>query len=230
MACNQTTARLGAFAKERGRTTMGSSATEVERLLQAARLELAHGKFHEAVGQATNVIKLDGKQAAAYLVRAEALRRLKHPDRALADLAVAIRLDPQQSAPYVMRAEILKRRNHFDHAIADATSALTLDPRNAAAFSVRAECRAAIGDPEGAAEDVQEMLLIDPTRPVPTLKAGTTSPCSDVDMGDERFWKQAGRPDPKQQADIFADGRPVDNTRSGNLVHTCSVDRVDSSR
>src|SRR5205809_885954 len=107
---------------------MGSSATEVERLLQAARLELAHGKFHEAVTQATEAIRLDGKIPAAYLVRAEALRRLKHPDRALADLAVAIRLDPQQPGPYVVRAEILKRRNMFDQAIADASYAIMLDP------------------------------------------------------------------------------------------------------
>ena len=103
------------------RATMGSSATEVERLLQAARLHLAKGELHEAVGRATEAIRLDGKQPAAYLVRAEAHRRLKRPERALADLAVAIRLDPHQPGPYVIRAEILKRRNLFDQAIADAT-------------------------------------------------------------------------------------------------------------
>lgn len=156
---------------------MSSPATEVDRLLQAARLHLGKGELHEAVGQATEAIRRDGKQPAAYLVRAEAHRRLKHPDRALADLAVAIRFDPQNPSPFVIRAEILKRRNHFDQAIADATYALTIDPRNSAAFSIRAECRSAIGDVEGANEDVQEMLLIDPTRPVPTL--GTRVPPGD---------------------------------------------------
>jgi tetratricopeptide (TPR) repeat protein len=199
------------FGDEPKGATMGSSAGEAARLLRAARLHLAQGQFHEAVDRATEVIRQDVKQTAAYLVRAEAHRRLKHSDRALADLAVAIRLDPNQPGPYVIRAEILKRRNHFDQAIADVTFALTLEPRNTTAFSIRAECRAAIGDQEGASEDIQEMLLIDPTRPVPTLKARTAS-SSDVEMGDEQFCKQAGRPDPKRQANIFADGKPVDKT------------------
>jgi len=199
---------------------MGLFAAEVERLLQAARLHLGKGELHEAVGQATEVIRRDGKQPTAYLVRAEAHRRLNHPDRALADLAVAIRLDPQQPGPYVIRAEILKRRNLLDQAIADATHALTLDPRNAAAFSIRAECRSAIGDVQGAGEDVQEMLLIDPTRPVPTLEARRASSTSEVELGNERFWKQAGKADPKQQLDIFADGKPVDKTyRSRPVVN-----------
>jgi tetratricopeptide (TPR) repeat protein len=107
------------------KATMGSPASEIQKLLQAARLHLAQGQLHEAVTQTTEAIRLDAKQAAAYLVRAEALRRLKRPERALADLAVAIRLDPQKPSPYVIRAEILKRRNQFDQGIADATHALT---------------------------------------------------------------------------------------------------------
>ncbi len=199
---------------------MGLFTAEVERLLQAARLHLGKGELHEAVGQVTEVIRRDSKQPAAYLVRAEAHRRLNHPDRALADLAVAIRLDPNQPDPYVIRAEILKRRNLLDQSIADATHALSLDPRNAAAFSIRAESRSAIGDVEGAGEDVQEMLLIDPTRPVPTLEARRASTSSEVELGNERFWKQAGGADPKRQLEIFADGKPVDKTyRSRRVVN-----------
>jgi tetratricopeptide (TPR) repeat protein len=89
----------------REETTMGSSATEVEQLLQAARLHLAKGELQEAVEHASEVIHLDGKKSAAYLVRAEAHRRLKRPERAPADLAVAIRLDSNQPSPYVIRAE-----------------------------------------------------------------------------------------------------------------------------
>ncbi len=194
---------------------MGSFAAEVEQLLQAARLHLARGEFHEAVGRATEVINRDAKQTSAYLIRAEAHRRLKQPERALADLAVAIRLDPNQPAPYLVRAEILKRRNQFDQAIADVTHALTIDPRNAAAFSIRAECRSAIGDQDGADRDVQEMLSIDPTRPVPNLQVKTTfgdpSPATD-----ERSWKQSGRPG---DLSVFADGKPVDKSyRSSQVV------------
>ena len=120
---------------------MGSSAVEIDRLIQAARLHLAKGEFHEAIEQASEAIRRDTKQPAAYLVRAEAHRKLKRPDRALADLAVAIRIDPNQPGPYVIRAEILKRRNMFDQAIADASHAIIMDARNAAAYSIRAECR-----------------------------------------------------------------------------------------
>ena len=193
---------------------MGSSTAEIETLLQAARLHLAKRELHEAVGQATEVIRQDSKQTAAYLVRAEANRRLKRPDRALADLAVATRLDSNQPGPYVIRAEILKRRNVFDQAIAAATHALTLDPRNAAAFSIRAECRSAIGDEQGATEDVQEMVHIDPTRSVPDLRGKSESddPSPAMASNDKRFWKQPGGDDPKRQSDIFADGKPVDRS------------------
>ena len=151
---------------------MGTPATEVDRLLQATRLHLAQGELHETVERADEAIHLEGGRADAYLLRAEALRRLKKPERALADLAVAIRLAPDRPGPYIVRAEILKRRNVFDQAIADATHALILDPRNASAFSVRAQCRHAIGDQEGAYDDFRAMLEIDPTRPVPNLGPG----------------------------------------------------------
>lgn len=193
---------------------MDFSTSEVQKLLQAARLNLAQGQFHEAVAQATEVIRQDSKQTAAYLLRAEAHRRLKKLERALADLAVAIRLDPQQPGPYVIRAEILKRRNIFDQAIADATYALTLDPRNAAAFSIRAECRSAIGDLDGANEDVQEMLLIDPTRPVPTLgiTIGSGDAAPKMASDSERFWKEAARNLTEDERTLFADGKPVDKS------------------
>jgi len=193
---------------------MDSPVVEVDRLLQAARLHLAQGEFHEAVEQSTEAIRLDGRQPAAYVLRAEVHRRLKRPERALADLAVAIRLDPQQPSPYVVRAEILRRRNVFDQAIADATHALALDPRNAAAFSVRAQCRHAIGDREGAAEDVQEMLLIDPTRPVPTFEFGSPSgdPSPAMATDDDRFWKRSGDGNRGDDRAVFADGKPVDKS------------------
>ncbi len=190
---------------------MGLLAAEVDQLLQASRLHLAKGEFHEAVGRATEVINRDAKQPSAYLIRAEAHRRLNRPERALADLAVAIRIDPNQPGPYVIRAEILKRRNQFDQAITDATHALTVDPRNAAAFSIRAECRCAIGDHDGASHDVQEMLVIDPTRPVPNLQVktphGDSSPAIPID--DKRFWKESRR---QSDISVFADGKEVDKT------------------
>ncbi len=200
---------------------MGTTATEVERQIQEARLHLARGELQAAVGRATEAIRLDCKALAAYLLRAESHRRLRKPERALADLAVAIRLDPRQPAPYVIRAEILKRRCLFDRAIADATHALCLDPRNAAAHSIRAQCRHAIGDREGATEDIQEMLLIDPTRPVPDLVAGPSSadPSSAWASDEERSRKRSGAGNRDDDRSVFADGKPVDRTyRSRHAV------------
>jgi Domain of Unknown Function (DUF1080)/Tetratricopeptide repeat len=200
---------------------MSSSATEVERLLQAARLHLAQGELHDAVKQATEAIRLNAKEPAAYLVRAEAHRRLNRPDRAVADLAVAIRLDSNQPGPYVIRAQILLKRCLFDQAIADATNAIILDARSTAAYSIRAECRSAIGDREGATEDVQEMLRLDPTRPIPDLRARSVSgdPSPAVALDDERFWKQSGEMTKDDERAMFADGKPVDKTyRSRRVV------------
>jgi tetratricopeptide (TPR) repeat protein len=198
---------------------MGSSSTEVERLLQAARLHLAKGGLEEAVERASEAIRLDAKEPSAYVLRAEAHRKLKRPDRALADLAVAIRLDPNQPGPYVIRAEILKRRNLFDQAIADASHAIIIDARSAAAYSIRAECRSAIGDRDGAIEDVQEMVSIDPTRPVPDLRDRSVSgdPTPAMELEDERFWKQSGHK-PSNDTTVFADGKPVDKTYRARRV------------
>jgi tetratricopeptide (TPR) repeat protein len=191
---------------------MGTPATEVDRLLQAARLHLAHGELHETVERAAEAIRLEGGRSDAYLLRAEALRRLKKPERALADLAVAIRLAPDRPGPYIVRAEILKRRNVFDQAVADATHALILDPHNASALSVRAQCRHAIGDQEGADDDFRAMLEIDPTRPVPNLGAGPRpwGSASAMESDEERFWKRTRDGGRSEDRTILAGGGPVD--------------------
>src|SRR4051812_43067015 len=99
---------------------------ELDRLVREAKFHLVHREFDLATEKATRVIALDRRNVSAYLVRAEALRKLKRPDRALADVAVALRLDPNRPAPYVIRAEICKKRCQFDQAIADATQAILL--------------------------------------------------------------------------------------------------------
>ena len=146
-----------------------------------------------------------------YLVRAEALRKLGQPDRALADVAVAIRIDPDRASPFVIRAEILKKRCLFDQAIADATQAIFLDPDNAAAFSIRAECRRAIGDADGAAFDAQELFRIDPTRP-PSTPAAAPDPAKANPDSDGRDTKQAGGVARGRDDSVFADGNAVDRS------------------
>lgn len=155
--------------------TTSSDDNPIPSLLREARGHLGRRQFDLAVGVATQAIRLDPRRAEPYVIRAEALRKLKKPDRALADLTLAIRLDPDRPAPYVIRAEIYTKRCMPDQAITDATQAIFLDPNNAAAFSIRASCRQSIGDEEGAASDQEEMFRIDPTRP-PVHTPGVDKP------------------------------------------------------
>ncbi len=189
---------------------MGSSATEIQRLLQEAKRHLARRELHEAAARATEAIRLDGKEPTAYLVRAEAYRKSNRQDRALADLAVALRLDPNHPAPYVIRAEIAKKRCLFDQAIADATQAIFLDPNNAAAFSIRACCRQSIGDVDGAAEDQEELFRIDPTRPPVISNAEDRQEPSE--STDHQGWskRRDGKKIPDAYKDLFIDGQSVD--------------------
>ena len=173
--------------------------------LSEAKAALGRKEFARAIEKATEVIAAAPKEAQAYLIRAEALRRLGKPERALADLAVAIRLQPNRPSAYVVRAEIHKKRCQFDQAIADATQAIFLDPDNAAAYSIRATCREAIGDIDGAAADHEELVRIDPTRPSSPGMNRATAPNH----------APADRPHPAIPEDdrhAFADGRKPDRS------------------
>ena len=73
--------------------------------LSEAKAALGRKEYAQAIEKATEVIAAAPKEAPAYLLRAEALRRLGKPERALADLAVAIRLQPDRPSAFVVRAE-----------------------------------------------------------------------------------------------------------------------------
>ena len=173
--------------------------------LSEAKAALGRKDYHRAIEKATDALSTSPKEAPAYLIRAEALRRLGKPERCLADLAVAIRLQPDRPSAYVVRAEILKKRCQFDQAIADATQAIFLDPDNAAAYSIRATCREAIGDLEGASADHEELVRIDPTRPSSPQTGRASAPSH----------APADHPHPAIPEDdrhVFADGQKPDRS------------------
>ncbi len=182
--------------------------------LSEAKAALGRKEYALAIDRATEAIAAAPKEAPAYVIRAEALRRLKRFDRALADLAVAMRLQPDRPSAYVVRAEILKKRCQFDQAIADATQALFRDPDNAAAYSIRASCRQSIGDIEGASADHEELARLDPTRSTnhPAVPARISSPQAAV-SSTEAPWDD--------ERHLFADGKPVDRSyRSRPMIRT----------
>ena len=179
--------------------------------LLEAKACLGRREYAKAVEQASDAILAAPKDAVAYTLRAEALRKLGQPDRALADVAVAIRIDPDRASPFVIRAEILKKRCQFDQAIADATQAIFLQPDNAAAFSIRADCRRSIGDADGAAFDAHEVFRIDPTRP-PSTPASNPTPAKGIPGTTARDHKRAGGVAPGRDDSVLADGNAVDRS------------------
>ncbi len=83
--------------------------------------------WHDSLTLWNHVIKVDPKNATAYLVRAEALGDSGRTDDALKDYAQAISLSPEDPDIYVNRGSIYFDRGELDSAMKDYDKALSYD-------------------------------------------------------------------------------------------------------
>ena len=90
--------------------------------------------YERAIADQTEALRLDPKNANAYLSRAGDYRMKDENDRALADYTDGLRLQPADVNALVFRGHIYLDRHDYDLAIADYTEALRLSPRYTSAY------------------------------------------------------------------------------------------------
>lgn len=118
----------------------GNEETTPEALLQAA----------DALDAA---VTLSNRSPTALALRADAMEKLGHFDKALADLDRAVAAKPQDASLRHRRASLLKKLDRCPAAIRDFDAALSLRPGNASAMAERATCKLYQGRLLGAATD-----------------------------------------------------------------------------
>ena len=107
------------------------------RTRHAARAGGTRRNIGRAIADFTEAIRLDPRNARAYVARGLTWRDQRQDDKAIADLDQAIALDPRNPDAYGVRGDAWADKKEFDKAIADFTRVIELDPRNAWAYASR---------------------------------------------------------------------------------------------
>src|SRR5215467_2572573 len=93
------------------------------------------GDHDHAIADFDQAVKLDPRNALAYIHRGEIHRRRGDSDRAIADAGQAIKLSPKSAAAYAIRGNAYAERGEYDRAIDDLGDAIRLDPKNTDALA-----------------------------------------------------------------------------------------------
>lgn len=87
--------------------------------LDAGRKALSEKAFDDALNDANRAIKIEGREALFYELKAEALLALKRPSEALKAADLAVKLNPEFYRNYTVRARIHQALGRDDLAAAD---------------------------------------------------------------------------------------------------------------
>ena len=93
--------------------------------------------FDKVIANFTENIRLDPKDAEAYLNRGVAYLDKGEDDKAIADFTEAIRLNPKDDEAYANRGVAYLGKHEHDKAITDFTEAIRLNPKDAEAYTNR---------------------------------------------------------------------------------------------
>ncbi len=122
-------------------------------LMRRAQLLLDEKRPVDAVKDCDAALKIDGKCALAFVVRAEAWRAQKEFAKALADVDEAIWLDANLGLAYLTRGRIHLDERNWDRAIDDLTRAIELEPFESTPLIERAKAHEEKGDTAKAKRD-----------------------------------------------------------------------------
>ena len=107
-------------------------------------------------------IQLKPDMAVAYYNRANAKRRLRRHEDAIADFDIAIQLKPDMVEAYSNRGNVKGRLGQHEDAIADIDIAIQLSPDRAEAYSNRGNVKHGMGHHEDAIADFDIAIKLDP--------------------------------------------------------------------
>lgn len=110
------------------------------------------GNYREALSDASEAIRLDPQNVAAYTYRGHIYNALGDYKRAIQDFNAAILLDGQNSSAYSGRGVAFANSGDYNNAVADLSKAIELDP-TAYAYENRGKCYKMLGDDEKAQAD-----------------------------------------------------------------------------
>jgi hypothetical protein len=105
-------------------------------------------------------VELHPRHKRAFLLRCEALSKLKRWDEAIDDANVAIGLGHREG--HRTRGAVHLERGAFREAVADLNVAVRIEPSDKRAWSLRSSAHAGLGNAERAAEDAAEAARVDP--------------------------------------------------------------------
>jgi tetratricopeptide (TPR) repeat protein/predicted Ser/Thr protein kinase len=91
-------------------------------------------EYDEAIMELNEAIRLNPKNAPAFILRGRAWYWKNEYDKAIGDFDEAIRLDPDSANAFVWRGRAWYRKKEYDRAIQDYDEAVRLDPNNFDAF------------------------------------------------------------------------------------------------
>lgn len=131
-----------------------------------------NGKFDDALAEFSAVIKRNPKNAYAYVVRANVLRRLKQYRAALKDTDAAISLNAKLLDAYLVKSNTLVDMGSFDDALIVTNQAIELNPQSAECYRSRSVIYDRMGDAGKTLEDSRKAVELAPDEPAPYINRG----------------------------------------------------------
>ncbi|MBI2669100.1 tetratricopeptide repeat protein [Candidatus Woesearchaeota archaeon] len=120
-------------------------------------------EFEETIADSDEAIKLNPKDATAYLKRGCAKYYLDQSEAAIADANKAIELDPKYAGGYYYRGYAkMAGLEQFEAAIADFNEAIKLDPKCVAAYTDRSRAKGELRQFEATIADANKAIELDP--------------------------------------------------------------------
>lgn len=119
---------------------------DAKRYFENGLVSLANQKYHEAISEFTEVIRIRPIDDGAYNDRGIAYEGKRDYDKAFADYNEAIRINPNDANTYGNRGNIYYYRGNLDKAISDYNEAIRLDPNFANAYKCRGNAYLRIGN------------------------------------------------------------------------------------
>jgi tetratricopeptide (TPR) repeat protein len=138
-----------------------SPAQACSSLINRGNAYAANGDLYKALRDYGEVIKLDPKNAGAYVDRALVLVRLGDLKGAMKDYGQAINANPKQWQAYFNRAAELRNAGKLREALDDLNKVMELNPDFAGAYMNRASIYVRQGELDKAIDDYNATLLRD---------------------------------------------------------------------